>query len=356
MEIGSEFWISDNEKVENHFWDELGVDNVFLFSGRTAIEYVLKQIMRTKKIKTAYFPSYCCASMLQPFFEKNIQVEFYQVFYDNENGLTYKIDVDKKYDIFFAMSYFGYDNTNMDYYIEKYRKLENTIIVEDITHRLLSKKTMCEFSNYAIASLRKWFPIISGGIAINLNEKFSNTIMLREPKCDNILIKKEAMLEKKDYIEGKNVNKENFLKKYAKFNKSFSNDYEDMLIDQESLQCLYYLNIADIRKKRKRNANIIRKELESTEKIYFLIKSGEEDCPLFVPILLEDEKTKNTLQEYLIKNEIYLPSHWDKPDIVPENLSNIYGRELSLVCDQRYSVEDIKNYIKIMKQFLRRRI
>ena len=36
-----------------------------------------------KKIEKVYFPSYCCESMLLPFQERNIKIEFYAVTEEN---------------------------------------------------------------------------------------------------------------------------------------------------------------------------------------------------------------------------------------------------------------------------------
>lgn len=77
MEIGSEFWLEDEKKVryESEF---IKSENLFL-SGRTAIDYALQAIEGIRKIEKVYFPSYCCESMLLPFLERNIKIDFYTV-------------------------------------------------------------------------------------------------------------------------------------------------------------------------------------------------------------------------------------------------------------------------------------
>ena len=107
--------------------------------------------------------------MLQAFQDNNIEIEFYDVSYNNK--LSYNINLETECDIFYAMNYFGFEETRMDYYIEKFAA-QKTIIIEDITHSLLGEKSYNSKSNYMIASLRKWFPVITGGIAIKRDGKF----------------------------------------------------------------------------------------------------------------------------------------------------------------------------------------
>jgi hypothetical protein len=59
----------------------------------------------------------------------------------------------------------------------------------------------------------------------------------------------------------------------------------------------------------------------------------------FVPILLPN---RNEIRAHLTKNEIYCPVHWPKPEGCE---SNIYDHELSLICDQRYGIKDMKRIV-----------
>ena len=79
-EIGSEFWLKDipTQHIEDlPQWLNVGDDRQFLLSGRTAIDFVLEDI--SQDISCVYMPSYCCESILQPFVDKEIHIEFYDV-------------------------------------------------------------------------------------------------------------------------------------------------------------------------------------------------------------------------------------------------------------------------------------
>ena len=349
-EIGSEFWLdttrtlSENNALE---YFTFGTDRRFLLSGRTAIDFVLDEILAQDNVSNIYFPSYCCDSMLQPFIDKGIKVEFYDVFYDN--GLQYKIDKTKKCDIFFAMNYFGYSITNMGTYIDNFKK-RGAIIIEDITHSLLSEQIYCENSDYLIASLRKWFPVITGGLAINVKKSFlSKTKFDEHEKIKSI--KKDAMLLKSQYMANdKTIEKDKFLDKYKEANQLLEKEYKKYSIDSESYLTLQTIDIKDIKEKRRKNSKIIHDKLRNLN-IDFLISSlNESDTLLFVPILLEEER-REKLRAYLIRHEIFCPSHWKKPNIVENN--ELYKSEISLICDQRYTEKEIEEYIDTVAKFLK---
>lgn len=345
MEIGSEYWELDEElnKDNKDFWN-IGKDVRFTLSGRTSIYYVLKNILLKKNVQKVYMPSYSCSSMSQAFFDLGIEVEYYDVYFNE--GLKYNIDFDEDCDIFFAMNYFGYSKTNMDEYIRRFKE-KGKIVIEDITHSILSEKRYSESSDYLIGSLRKWFSINSGGIAVALNSKFE--LELKDYSNQELIdIKNQAMKNKKDYIENNNGQKQEFLDQYAESNKILASDYKDYSIDKKSYDIIIGIDLEKVINRRKENVKAIYEKLLNNSKVRFLNEDyNENDCLLFVPIILENN-IRNSLRQYLIQNEIYLPVHWP----LDEKLNNIFDKELSLVCDQRYSKKEIENYIDLIIDYL----
>ena len=74
---------------------------------------------------------------------------------------------------------------------------------------------------------------------------------------------------------------------------------------------------------------------------------------MFVPILVPDGK-RDGLKRYLIKKGIYCPIHWPvgKYHRLDERTEYIYKNELSLVCDQRYTEEDMERIVKAIQLFM----
>ena len=345
MEIGSYFWLENTKINQNkvHNNDK----KQYLLSGRTAIDYALSIIEKNRKIKTVYFPSYCCQSMIDPFIHRNIQIDFYTVSFSNGN-FRYDINCEKDCDIFFAMNYFGFSQYNMDYYIEKF-KIRNICVIEDSTHSILSKRKYNKKSDYVVASLRKWFPIISGGILIN---QADTNIEIRSLKDNDkyIRLKEKAMLEKRKYINGEDKNnKLKFLEIYTKSEELLDSDYKKYSIDEKSYSILKDLNIEEIIRQRQNNSKVIYKTLQSQSCIQYPMNVNlDEDVPLFIPIFMENRKREN-LRNTFLENDIYCPVHWKIPENVKkEEEKNIYNRELSLICDQRYKCKQIEDYIQFI--------
>jgi len=333
-EIGSEFWeIEQNKQINNLETFNLGKDTKYLMSGMTAIKYIIDNLDDETKI--VYMPDYCCESMIKPFLDSGYKIKYYHI--DLINNI-YHIDPNTEFSVFFAMNYFGYSITNMENYI-KIIKNKGKIVIEDITHSLLQEKSFSKSSDYLIASLRKWFPIYTGAIAVNLHKNF-------KIKTDNYIVdhelvnqKKAAMHLKKMYIEKEIDEKEKYLNLFFKSNEKILN-YEYKLMDQESQNILKTLDIKAIKDNRRKNVQKIEQILKNNSQIQLIFELKEKDCPLFVPII---SKNRDKLKEKLIENKIYCPVHWPNSNQIN---NEIYNLELSLICDQRYNTKDIEKYIK----------
>lgn len=354
-EIGSEYWLSQNREDEKcsslNQLIKFGEDRRLLFTGRTAIDFVLEDIDR--EITNVYMPSYCCDSMLQPFIERDIEIDFYEVKV-KEKTIRYNIDFKKDVDIFFATSYFGFSSTNMDEIIKKF-KSKQVIVIEDITHRLLSDhKNHCEIADYSIASLRKWFAIPSGGLAVKHNGLFRN-IQLFEPPAGLIDKKIEAMRKKAKYIYNTDHEQEKnaFLNLFAEFNREIPFNYKNYAIDNKSKELLKNIDVSLIKSRRRENAEFIYNNLNESKDVKFLFnKPDENDCLLFVPLYVE-KNIRERLKQFLISKSIFCPLHWPIPKVLLSQKMNmdIYDVELSLICDQRYGISDMKNIVLTIGEF-----
>ncbi len=109
------------------------------------------------------------------------------------------------------------------------------------------------------------------------------------------------------------------------------------------------IDIDKIVNSRVENAKIIYEKLKNNMNIRFLIQDyNEKDGLLFVPIMLE-HNLRDNLRKYLIEKKVYLPIHWP----LEEKINNIFERELSLICDQRYTKKQISEYIDLIIEYLK---
>jgi hypothetical protein len=318
-EIGSEFHKMPFEEGHGLALPRPGS---LVFSGRTAIEAVLRQ---TTNAHTALLPSYCCDSMIVPFRDAGIEVKFYQV--DWDNGL--KVEIKGSADIFLWCNYFGFKNEMPEF---------DGVIIEDITHSMLSITSSHPHSDYLVASLRKWEPVNCGGYC-------SVQIDGEVPSEEFVRLKSAAMDLKKDYLEDMDPEKKpRFLSMFGESNHWLAEHYSGLSIDPFSRDYLGSADVEQQRRIRRENTKALYEGLSG--KVQFMFPAENMDCPLFVPLLLPN---RNEVRAHLTKNEIYCPVHWPKPEGCE---SNIYDLELSLICDQRYGIEDMKRIVSVIKEVI----
>lgn len=328
-EIGSEFHRISPDSGHGLTYP---IPGHLVFSGRTAIETVLKELPGAKR---ALLPSYCCDSMIQPFRDAGIDVGFYPVNY--ENGLKVEVNIPEAVDIFLWNNYFGFNIPMPD--------LNNFtgVIIEDVTHSLFSSHPYHPQSDYLVASLRKWVPINCGGYCASVKGELHQVPTVIPPQ--HFIDKKTAiMMLKTEYLSDLDEEKKpRFLAMYGESNHWLAKHYSCLSIDSWSREYLNSVNMERQQGIRRRNARALYKGLGNAQ---FLFPKEFMDTPLFVPILLSN---RDAVRKILTANKIYCPVHWAKPE---EAESNLYSMELSLICDQRYNEEDMDRITSVLKPLI----
>lgn len=336
-EIGSEFWETPVGNGEGIIKPNNIIDEQFVFSGRTAIDLILKT---EQNIRKAMLPSYICESVITPFLDANIEVSFYQV--ECRNGMVFDLNIEPDTDCLFWCNYFGYKSQMPD--LSNFIK-RGGIVIEDITHSYFSKQQSNEQSHYLLASLRKWEPVICGGYCASRKKAFESE-SLRSPSKVYIKKKQDAMRLKRKYLfSKKEVDKNDYLTMFSESNKWLSKNFSSLLIDDFSLEYFSHIDYQKEYEKRRYNAMILHENLKGHDDIELLFEADEMDCPLFVPIIIRNG-LRDIVQRRLIENDIYCPVHWAKPNMNCN--SNLYEMEISLICDQRYEKRDMQRIIDIL--------
>lgn len=333
-EIGSEFHAMKPEAGDGI---DLPVEGALVFSGRTAIETVLKELPHVKK---AALPSYCCDSMIAPFRQAGITVEFYAVEY--QKGLKIDVQVSDDADVLLWCNYFGYRTEMPDMSAFKDR---GGVIIEDITHSLFSAKAYNSQSDYLVASVRKWEPLNCGGYCAAINGKLGH-IPTTPPSFEFVDAKSSAMKLKAEYLEDPNEEKkQRFLKMFGENNHWLGENYSELAIDESSKRFLSSVNSEKQKEIRRNNAHVLYEGLRG--KVEFLFPEEDMDCPLFVPIIIRNNR-RNEIRQHLSEKGIYCPIHWPRPQASCD--SNLYDLELSLICDQRYTSEDMERIVAVLSE------
>ena len=328
-EIGGEFWDVPVANRDNRLFPE---HTQWFLSGRSALHAIINDL---GVVKSVSLPSWCCDSIIKPFVEAGIEVAFYPVF--SQNGKFIR-EVSSKCDVLIIMDYFGYS-----YYCPDIRDYKG-VLIRDVTHSLLS--VAYSDADYFFGSSRKWCGFWTGGYAWTKN---NHTLSLESMRDNGFLsLRKKGMQLKEKYIYDRGAEDKSYLKVFDEAENALD-DIGVVPAAERDVRLAKRLDVEEIKRRRRENAAVLAKAF-SGWLVFPEIK--ETDCPMFVPILVPDGK-RNELRQYLILNEIYCPIHWplSKYHKTDELTDCIYKNELSLVCDQRYTAEDMHRVIDTVNQF-----
>lgn len=344
LEIGSEFAAETSVQFHTDLsWLPCQRDWVLTFSGRTAIETALRNIPNKKK---ALLPAWCCQSMADPFLEQGAEVAFYPV-EAGENGLRISLQIPEDCDVVLLCNYFGFTTEYPEEELIRFRQ-RGGVVIEDITHSLLSRQQHREESDFLVASLRKWGALLDGGFC-GSKEKMP-VKPAQTPEEAFLSLKQQAMTQKAAYLRGEKAAKEEYLSLFAESNNMLALQSADRLMSNQSQQILCEWDAERMRMIRRENAGVLYRELKDICGVHPLFPEEKMDCPLFVPVLVENNM-RDALRRHLIENEIYCPVHWPAPEGA---YSGVPEQELSLICDQRYTDSDMQCIAKCIRDFMKR--
>lgn len=353
MEIGSEFWIDDNNLVEASnkmpSWLRRFGNIVLTTSGRGALSLLLDHVK--PRIKRVLLPSYVCESVILPF-----EIAGYEISYYDVDKYLKPIDIESiknsNVGIFLHMGYFGFLTNEILSDLISSLKSESIITIEDVTHTLFSQQNKPIESDFIIGSIRKWFGIPSGGFLA------SDNIMnfeLIDANVDFINIRRLSLHQKFEYMNSGNESiKSTYLSGFNRAEYILDGDIRPYKIDHDSEVIINNLDNKELQSARQRNYDFLLKHLRDVDGIEVIFDDVENDVtPMFFPIYVKNNRDE--LRRKLIENEIYCPVHWPIPKQVNGHLNittkNIYDSILSIPCDQRYQIEDMRRIINEIVSF-----
>lgn len=335
-EIGSEFWLEREPKT-------LSADREgsYVLSGRTAIDLIIQDIAKTRQVKNVYMPAWCCDSMLAP-----LDIKFYDISLAESAESTEIVchtDGTDFTDVFYVTNYFGYENTLPIETVKKFKE-KGAIILYDRTHSfLMEEDPYLALADYSFASIRKWMGVIDGAVVNGVKD-------CQLKQYPHLECKEQAMRMKKAFIEGdESIDKQTLLNLYSEFGHHLVEDYQNYEMDDLSYALYKTEDLSAMRRKRRENAQYLHENLKGVK---FIGELTENTVPLFVPIFFETTEQRNAVRKELIEAQIYCPIHWPKPTLIPADYeaNKIYETELSLICDQRYNIEDMKRIVTVINE------
>lgn len=335
QEIGSEFWNIPETTQPNKCFPKY---TQWFLSGRSALQSVIKEL---KNCHTIAMPSWCCDSMIKPFVDAGIEVCFYPVYW--KDGVVQSLNLDC--DVLFIVDYFGY--TGIQPNLIGYKG----VVIRDVTHSIFS--STYSDADFYFGSLRKWCGIWTGGFA--WTKDGHQLTMEHSDDFGFAKLRKVAMQKKEAYInmqlceEPKNTTDKSYLKLFEEAEEILEKVHIGPASERD-INAAKYIDVRAVSKKRRENAEVLRNAFPDW---LMFSKMNTSDCPLFVPIIVPNEK-RNELRQFLIENSIYCPVHWpiSKYHKLNEQELFIYRNELSLVCDQRYNKDDMNKIVRKIRLFM----
>ena len=357
-EIGSDFWLmefQDQEKKNNKF-EMYGItqqyQTIYTSSGRGAFSLILDHIKPAHR--TALLPLYFCESIALPLISRSYEIFFYETNKDLTTNVASLLEQIEKHNtgLVYFISYFGFDtlaNTRKYY---PYIRNKNSIIIEDFTHLLFSKVDKSG-ADYYLASLRKWFALPDGGIAISAKER----IDLKKTGTHEALVELNlnAMHLKHKYVQNPVPGlKDRYRKIFASLEELLNKDCGFYQMSDTSRGLLSNMNFNELCNLRRENYQYLNDNLNSISWLKPVFNSlPGEIVPIFYPIYLDDER--DGLQKHLASNNIYTPVHWPVPwsckGSLTRNTEYIYNFILSIPCDQRYNLTDMERIISEIRGY-----
>lgn len=333
MEIGSEFW---EKCFPDTFINSKKKNTACLLSGRTALDYIIQDIKANRRFRKVILPSYCCESMIEPFIRNDVEIQFYTV---TQDGMNYP---QNDAEVVLLIDFFGYGNSKNREIASIEQEFGKTVIY-DATHKLNEWNFPAD---YVFCSYRKWL-YCNFAIAWKTQRDF----IVKYPKAINrnyIDLRNLAAMRKARYMSGEKVDKSEFLDLFAKAEDMLEKDY----VGYAGMMTM--VDIGKLVKQRRENANYLMECLKEIDKLrLWRSEMSNGDVPLFVPIFIKKDY-RDRLRDYLIAHQIYCPVHWPISEYhrkVTNYEKTIYDEELSLICDQRYSREDMEREAKTIRNF-----
>lgn len=327
IRIGGEFEI--NPQILSEFLDYKPNGGVFLYSsGASALMSILKHISKSKK-NVIHLPYYICHSVVKACLSSGHQVCFYEPTKSFLFPIEY-IDEIKKDEVLLTVNYFGFVDDNQVIKNIKSLRTDINIISDQVQSFWTYDKTEAD---YSFTSLRKHFPIPGGAIVYCKNNKITHDINLNEAD----FLKNKLIGSFLKYLR---LPDEVYLKFFEEGEKEIINEIE--ISKASSLACYLYekMNLTEAKQKREKNYKLVY-EYGTLHGFNFVFPSTEGIVPLIVPIIIKD---RDIIRRKLMSKNIYLPVHWpiSKYSGPSSFAKTMAENEISLVIDQRYSLQEIE--------------
>lgn len=307
-------------------------------SGRTALYQILKSIkLTTLKV---WLPDWLCESMIDAVKRAGIDYRFYSLNCNLQMDVTKFVEKNRpisENDAIVLVNYFGLVDVNQT--IAELSSLKvHSIIIEDDVQALFSFLNENHTADYCFTSLRKSIAAPDGGLVRTKYDmpQVTATNTFSVHKLQGAMIKGAANENTDDNV---------YLTHFIQGEDLIENNYESVMSD-EATRIFIDTDFQTVAQKRKENAKYLQAELLKLG-IKPILPITENKTPLFVPIMVNN---RDEIRKGLMKHGIFCPVHWPlREDMKRLPMGTVMAeKELSIVIDQRYGIDDMNSIIEIL--------
>lgn len=308
-------------------------------SGRAALYHILKSCKETLAASVVYLPDYLCASIIDMVEKAEMRYEFYPLESDLlpnilnlENAVSGGVIV--------IIDYFGIvDNEPLIANLKS--KRSDLVIVKDLVQAPYNIDKGSK-ADYQFTSFRKAFAVPDGSWVLTHYKMYQPSLPSKfsEYKIAASLLKNFRTL---DYYDDRI-----YLDLYEQGETLIDEDIDNGDMSRFTKAYLSHLDWQRMGILRRRNTKIILDGLRSLG-ISMLVPISETATPLFIPVYLDN---RNAVRKAMFANNIFLPVHWpiEKCGRLLHKGRDLADHELSIIVDQRYSVEDMMRILEILEK------
>lgn len=357
-EIGK--WYGINSEALQGTDAKNDTDNQKFFSiGREAISHILKTNRFSQK--AALLPNFTCFTVLDPFEQDEWEMNFYRynkdLTIDDEYFLKVFNKIKPSVCVFQALSGMGF--TEKENRLIDYARQNGCLTVVDQTQDIYNNRNNPSVDYYC-GSLRKWYPFPDG--AFLYSEKFP-IYGCDDLKENSIYRTSMGLCMFARYLDS--VYDNPFFEYLFRFMWDFSVAYiggteiAAHTMSDYSRKVLMQQNETANFERRIKNFRYIYQGIKGlkTVKPAFDCIERLQSVPLSFPVYV---KNRSSFSRFLKSKGITTQLLWSKPPYIKANTGTdettefIYNHILSLPCDQRYDLEDMKKMVSIICDYERK--
>lgn len=330
MEFGSDFHIFDYPKGGKSLLEVYPYSNIYA-SGRQA----LLDLAIARGWKRLWVPSYFCEESLECIRRAGIQLRKYKCTpYSEPDSIIEEFQTETS-DGLLIVDYFGL-------FGERHFTNIGCEVVEDHTHNLIGEWALNSSTDWCIASLRKALPIPDGGLLWSpKNHKLPDPPHVSQVTVDVMDGRFRAMRLKEQYLHGNHIEKTEFLNLFRKTEETFDS-LEISRISDISFQIVKDIDIFTWYDLKRENWHFLKENLEMGDYVEILLPENSEDTPFSIILKFKSAEIRDKVRRNLISRAVYPAILWNIEDSCDESAKHFGDTMLSIHCDGRYSLDDMK--------------